>query len=88
MARAPGALLKVPTRRPLQQLRDWALAYSANLVELDFSHLSVLHTATVRPSTKAIGTFCSLLPSTDTQKVALVKRKCSCWKPRALGNVG
>ena len=33
MARAPGALLKGPTTRPLQQLRDWALAYSANLVE-------------------------------------------------------
>jgi hypothetical protein len=55
---------------------------------LDFSHLGVLHTATVRPSTKTLGTFCRLLRKTDTQKVALVKRTCSCWKARALRKVG
>jgi len=67
-------------------IREFSCALSIS--QLDFSHLGVLLTATVRPSTKALETFCRLLPNTDTQKVALVKGTCSRWKARALRKVG
>jgi hypothetical protein len=49
---------------------------------VDFSHLGVLHTATFRPSTNVLQTFCRSLWNTDTQRVAIVKGTCSCWKAR------
>ena len=46
---------------------------------LDFSHLAAYHIASVRLSTKALGTFCGSLPQTNPKKVPL-QRTCSCWK--------
>jgi hypothetical protein len=53
--------------------------YSAECVELDFSHLAAYHIASVRLSTKALPTFCGSLSGNDAQKV-LLQRTCSCWK--------
>ena len=49
------------------------LEFSDSLSTLDFSHLAVLHTASVRPSTKVLGTFAVSLSCDDPQKVALEK---------------
>jgi hypothetical protein len=57
-------------------------AYSPKCLELDFSHLAVPYTASVRRSTKSLATFCVSLRESDTQKVAL-QRTCSCWKVRS-----
>ena len=53
--------------------------YSRGGLELDFSHLAAYHIASVRLSTKALGTFCGSLPQTNPKKVPL-QRTCSCWK--------
>jgi hypothetical protein len=45
--------------------------YSAECVELDFSHLAAYHIASVRHSLKVLATFCGSLRETNPQKVAL-----------------
>src|SRR5215211_6273008 len=75
-----------PTGPNRYSLKGWILGpsrfscpYSPECVEVDFSHLAAYHITSVRLSTKALGTFCGLLPETNPQKVPL-QRTCSCWK--------
>ena len=53
--------------------REPSSDFPDSLSTLDFSHLAMLHTASVRPSTKVLGTFAVSLSCDDPQKVALEK---------------